>query len=354
MNCKQAQEYLSPYLDQILSQEEKDSLEKHLEKCSVCRQELEDLQETLNMIQTLPELPLPTGFHQELHNKLVAVKAEEEGKKGSILLSIFRSIYSIRNQWASLGMAAVLLLFFYVFLSPAMPKSMEQSDMSYTGTAQNEKKADLADQGNLETAESQVPEAAIDTKEKVLEDREEKSVKNEQNSKDNDTGNNTEKSAQDNEIVTMTSEEENQEAGSKEQIRQNAVEAARGKTNGGEAKTQNYSMAAIAPDENLDTAKEKSILKYTDFQLMVKDDDYKKVFERINSLSEELSDVLAVVYEKIDEEGEGFIISVAKDAVPNVLAEINTIENSVHQDVYGADALSEHEYTSIRIIIKEN
>jgi CO dehydrogenase nickel-insertion accessory protein CooC1 len=113
-------------------------------------------------------------------------------------------------------------------------------------------------------------------------------------------------------------------------------------------------MVAIAPEENLDTAKEKGILKYTDFQLMVKNSDYGKVFDRINGLSEELSDVLAVVYEKIDEEGKGFIISVAEDAVPNVLAEINTIENSVHQDVYGADPLSEHEYTSIRIVIKEN
>jgi predicted anti-sigma-YlaC factor YlaD len=43
MNCKQVRDNLSPYLDQVLSQEEVNLVEKHLEKCSSCRQELIDL-----------------------------------------------------------------------------------------------------------------------------------------------------------------------------------------------------------------------------------------------------------------------------------------------------------------------
>jgi len=353
MNCKKTQDFLSPYLDRILSQEEMDSVEKHLEKCSMCRQELEDLENTLNMIQTLPELPLPTGFHQELHNKLAAVKAEEEGQKENVLLSSFRRFRSIRNQWASFGMAAVLMLFLYAFLSPLLPKSMEQSDMSYTGSIQNEKKADFGDKGNSEMARSQLPEDAIDSQEKILEDREEGSVKNELNGTDN-SGNNSEKSIQNEEIVTMVIEEENLDAGSKEPTRQNTVEAARG-NNGEEAKTPIFSMATIPPDENLDTTKEKTIQQYTDFQLMVKKEDFEKVFDRISGLSEEFSDVLDVVYENIDgEETEGFIISVAKGAVPKVQSEINIMENSVNQDVYGNDIPPDRtDYASIRIIIME-
>lgn len=355
MNCKKAQDYLSPYLDQVLSQEDMNSVEEHLEKCSMCRQELEDLQKTLNIIQTLPELPLPTVFHQELHNKLVAVKEDGEGRKENVLLSSFRNF---RYRWASLSMAAVLMVFLYAFLSPLLPKSMEQSDIPYAGTSQNEKKTDFTDNGNLEMDKSQLPERASDTEDNILQDREERPAKNELNNTDNSTKNNAQNSTQDKEIANMAIEEENQEASKEtieEQIRQDTVEAARGKNNSEEIKVPDLKMAAIAPDQYLDTTKEKIIVQYTDFQLKIKKDEYEEVFNRISGLSAEYSDVLDVVYESIDgEEQESFIINVAKGAVAKVLSEINTMGNSVNQDVYGIDGSLDHtEYISIKIIIKE-
>lgn len=109
MNCKKTQNYFSSYLDQSLSQEKVILVEKHLEKCDACRQELEDLKETVHLIKTLPECPLPRGFGKELHDKLMAV--EEKGLKESGWPSGFRHLLSFRKQWVSLGMAAVLMIF---------------------------------------------------------------------------------------------------------------------------------------------------------------------------------------------------------------------------------------------------
>ena len=71
-NCEQFQEMLSAYIDDLVQPDEKSELEEHLEKCPQCQQELNELQETVNLIRSLQgeELVPPASFRRELRQKL--------------------------------------------------------------------------------------------------------------------------------------------------------------------------------------------------------------------------------------------------------------------------------------------
>ena len=136
-----------------LSQEEVNLVEKHLEKCSSCRQELIDLKKTLSLIQGLPELPVPESFQIDLHRKLEALQQEKETKNKKDRLVTFPM------RWASLGMAAVLMLVIYTFISPLLPQLKEQSDIPAPGTFQSAENMEIATQNNLTMAEISIPES---------------------------------------------------------------------------------------------------------------------------------------------------------------------------------------------------
>jgi len=55
MNCQEARELMSGYLEQYLTESETAQVSEHLAACAECRQELADLDETLRVIHTLPE-----------------------------------------------------------------------------------------------------------------------------------------------------------------------------------------------------------------------------------------------------------------------------------------------------------
>jgi len=65
MNCEEAQELLSPYLDDELLQFKAQLLENHLEECSACRGKLEEFQRIRKEMRAM-EFPEPT--EEELHS----------------------------------------------------------------------------------------------------------------------------------------------------------------------------------------------------------------------------------------------------------------------------------------------
>lgn len=70
MNCHQARDLLSPYIDGELPAAERAHLEQHLEQCEDCRSELAELQALVDALGSLPEEPLPAGFGEALHGRL--------------------------------------------------------------------------------------------------------------------------------------------------------------------------------------------------------------------------------------------------------------------------------------------
>ncbi len=72
MNCENVKELLWAYLENETTAEETAEIEKHLETCTACRNELEQQKEIRNALASLPDEELPEGYHTELMQKLQA------------------------------------------------------------------------------------------------------------------------------------------------------------------------------------------------------------------------------------------------------------------------------------------
>lgn len=77
-DCKNIQELIPLYLDNMLSDEENDTVRTHIETCDVCKAEYELMASIMQTAASLPEIDVPEGFHEKLMEK---VKAEAEAKK---------------------------------------------------------------------------------------------------------------------------------------------------------------------------------------------------------------------------------------------------------------------------------
>lgn len=70
MQCQEALEMLSPYLDGALNPAENAAVQSHLACCSACNAELEQLRSCLALLQELPDVAPPAGFRAGLMEKI--------------------------------------------------------------------------------------------------------------------------------------------------------------------------------------------------------------------------------------------------------------------------------------------
>lgn len=74
MRCQSVRELLSPYIDLVLSEEEKTRVEEHLAACESCRKDLAELQGAVNRIRGMEKREAPSDFMNELHERLLQEK----------------------------------------------------------------------------------------------------------------------------------------------------------------------------------------------------------------------------------------------------------------------------------------
>lgn len=101
-SCNDIRERLSEFIDDMLSPEEKTDFEKHISTCDDCKAELEALKCVIREVKKLPAAPLPDGFKQQLHKRLV-----EESKPK--VYKLFNSNWKAYSSVAA-GIILVLLL----------------------------------------------------------------------------------------------------------------------------------------------------------------------------------------------------------------------------------------------------
>ena len=77
-DCKNIQNLIPLYLDNMLSDEENDMVRNHIASCDACKAEYELMASIMQTAASLPELNVPEGFHEKLMEK---VKAEAESKQ---------------------------------------------------------------------------------------------------------------------------------------------------------------------------------------------------------------------------------------------------------------------------------
>lgn len=81
MSCKNIRDSLSPYLEGLVSAEEKRAIREHLDQCSQCRAALEDLKKTQALLNSMDEVEPPPWMAAKIMAR-VRDEAEEASRKG--------------------------------------------------------------------------------------------------------------------------------------------------------------------------------------------------------------------------------------------------------------------------------
>lgn len=110
MNCLQAEEHFSAHFEDTLDYETLQGFEEHLAACEVCQQEYARFQESVKVVQQLPQIEPSPYFMPTLLQRIAEEQREIGGVKGIAtagwkqVLDVFR-----RPVWAFSGILALIL-----------------------------------------------------------------------------------------------------------------------------------------------------------------------------------------------------------------------------------------------------
>lgn len=106
--CVNVRDNICAYIDNELNEEEKLSFEEHIQNCSECSRELEEMKRIVGLCTSLPQKELPDDFSAELHERLLAVAERQKSN------TVHRAKgFALTRRIASIA-AGVLLIFLAV------------------------------------------------------------------------------------------------------------------------------------------------------------------------------------------------------------------------------------------------
>lgn len=114
MRCRNVRELLSPYIDLMLSDEDKTRVEEHLAACESCRKDLAELQNAVNRIRGMEKLEAPSDFMSGLHERLLEEKVTPFGKRRS-------KNHLVSSSGWLVATAASIALAFGIYVSSLVP-----------------------------------------------------------------------------------------------------------------------------------------------------------------------------------------------------------------------------------------
>jgi hypothetical protein len=125
MECSDVLEKLSAYVEDIISPEEKQLIDEHLEACDRCNDSLADLKKTLEYVGNLKEVEPPPWLTQKI---MARVRSEIEAKRG-ILQKLFFPLH-IKLPIEAIAAIFVVLTTVYVFrtIQPEMELTKAPSE----------------------------------------------------------------------------------------------------------------------------------------------------------------------------------------------------------------------------------
>jgi len=115
MRCQRVRELLSPYIDRVLSDEERNKVEEHLTACESCRKDLAELQSAVNRIREMEKLEAPSDFMSKLHERLLQEKVAPFSRHG-------RKSHLVNNTsgWLVASVASIALVM-GIYISSLLP-----------------------------------------------------------------------------------------------------------------------------------------------------------------------------------------------------------------------------------------
>lgn len=78
LSCKHVWSYISDYIDDSVSAEERDAIEEHLEHCEICSAILDSVHNILVLTADERIFHLPIGYSDRLHARIEAALSEGE------------------------------------------------------------------------------------------------------------------------------------------------------------------------------------------------------------------------------------------------------------------------------------
>lgn len=115
MECEEAKELLSEYMDGLLDGARRALVEEHLNACEGCRHELASLKALVEELGSLDTVPVPENFLSRIHERL-----EKPSRLSAMLRTLFVP-FRIKIPMQFAGAAVVALLLFFVFLVETPP-----------------------------------------------------------------------------------------------------------------------------------------------------------------------------------------------------------------------------------------
>jgi anti-sigma factor RsiW len=129
-------EQLSTWLDQQLTPEEQAACSTHLEDCEQCQYVLDNLQQTVNLLQSLPQLEVPRSFALPADFHITSDRNKQQQIKQSTTTSLPRLPTPLRHSLRAVSaLAAVIGLFFALSSFVALLHSDRPSTSSVSAPA---------------------------------------------------------------------------------------------------------------------------------------------------------------------------------------------------------------------------
>ena len=112
MNCENLQFNLSVYLDDILTVEERATVDEHLVQCPLCREKSAQLQSLRNSLRVMARPEMPNDLLVSVRNRVALETGKIERKPESIFTENFREWLLMRFMPYSVGTVVAVVLTF--------------------------------------------------------------------------------------------------------------------------------------------------------------------------------------------------------------------------------------------------
>ena len=121
MACKTYEDLIDKYIEGLVTIEEKDILDRHMEVCPECRKEVKELRQVIKEVSSLGQVELPPNLAPSLMEKIKSIAPKQKPvDKSSRLASFLRDIsafisnYYYNNKRAFIAVMSVLLIGIFV------------------------------------------------------------------------------------------------------------------------------------------------------------------------------------------------------------------------------------------------
>jgi hypothetical protein len=125
MECKQARDLLSLFLDDELGKDTRESLQEHLHECLRCRSELDALRSLVKNVESMGMLKTPEDFLEKFHARTRETASESRLKKLLHLL-FFPWHVKIPVEVVSIASVAIILISLFHAVEPQIQISAPQ------------------------------------------------------------------------------------------------------------------------------------------------------------------------------------------------------------------------------------